>query len=180
MSASALLSVPRWLILSLVLSLGGIVGLLGLQLHLKKAEAAALRMEVKSKEDEVAVLKTEIQRRDKRATRLPWGGVQWPLTENFWSHVRQTSAEDFATGQIVSSSLNTIIGDPLCPKCHYEVWPYAIQGKCGSGNCPATFQLGLSGLTTLSDEVKFRLKLDVYRAARAQYWRNQTGGSADR
>jgi len=152
--------VPRWVILSVVLGVIGSGVLVALQIKVKLQEAAALR--------------AEIQRRDQRAATFRWGGVEWPLTLNFWGIVLHTSAGHFERGEADASLLHASIGDPLCPRCHYEVWPCAIQGKCG--NCQTTFQLGLSGLETVSDGVRFRLKLDVYRVARAQYWQNQTGG----
>lgn len=126
-------------------------------------------------DEEARKLREEIERHDRRAATFPWGGVEWPLTENFWGIVLRTSADDFAPGGRANPNLlSGAIGDPVCanPQCRRDVWRYAATNRCA--DCGTAFQLGLAGMEDVSDEVRLRLKGEVYREARAEHLRRQT------
>lgn len=111
--------------------------------------------------------------RQKRAESYQWGGVDWPLTENFWSIVKSVSAGAFDGGTASPTLLDAAIGDPLCgnSRCRREIWPYATTNTCPA--CDAAFQLELAGMSLVPNEAKLRLKRDVYGEARAAYMRGE-------
>lgn len=113
-------------------------------------------------------LRENLKRREQRARTYSCGGVEWPLTENFWGIVLRTSAEDL---RVNASLLNGAIGDPLCgnASCRREVWPYVGRGRCL--DCSETFRLGLAEMDSVPEETKLHLKNSVYREARAEYFR---------
>ncbi len=162
--ASVSLSIPWWTVISSALLATGIAVTIWARFRSNKKAATALKVEI-------AALTADVERREWRTKTFPWGGVEWPLTENFWALVLRTSAEDFVTAAASPSLLNGAIGDPLCanPKCRQEVWPYAASGMCA---CGSRFQLGLP-LQRVLPEDRLRLKCSVYRDARAEYFRRQ-------
>jgi transposase-like protein len=55
------------------------------------------------------------------------------------------------------------------------VWRDAFRSKCEA--CGTTFNLGLGGVIQPLDAQKQEMKLEVYREARAEYLRQQSGRS---
>lgn len=102
-----------------------------------------------------------------------YGGVDWPLTENFWAIVRNTSVNAFVRGTASPTLLDAAIGDPLCGnrRCRHEIWPYVNSDKCPT--CGTTFQLGLKEAQLIPEDALLRLKRDVYAEARAAYMRGE-------
>ncbi len=186
------LSLPVWglsslALLAALLVVGGLAQFSGRRKAEHRADAAEARAIVAEAErvkaearavaadERVAGLEADKEQRERRALAYPWGGALWPLTENFWSIVLRTSAADFSEGRADTGLLNSAIGDPICvnPKCHREIWRYITKGKCE--DCGRSFSLGLVGIASVSDTEKFKLKLEVYREARAEYLRQQRG-----
>ena len=164
-SLTASLRVPSWILVSGALFIAGVAVIIFARFRRRKREASALQAQI-------ATLTADIERREWQAKTFPWGGVAWPLLDNFWGIVRSTSAEDFVGGVVAPSQLNTSIGDPLCgnPKCRQEIWPYAASGMCV---CGSRFQLGLTKMGRIPPETRLELKRAVYGAARAEYFRRQ-------
>lgn len=119
---------------------------------------------------EITRLRAEVERRDWLVKTYRFAGVDWPLTQNFWSMVPQTEAGAFRSGAASWSLLDSAIGDPLCRKCRREIWEYAKSGFCL--DCQTPFKLGVTG-NPPDAGAKQRLKLDVYFEARAEWWRRQ-------
>ena len=109
------LFMPAWVLVSCALSVAVLAALVWADLRHRDRQAKTLRAEV-------AALTAEIERRDRRTGTFPWGGVEWPLTENFWGIVLRTSADAFATGDAAPILLNGAVGDPLCARGRIESW----------------------------------------------------------